>query len=250
MRILCVLFAIALIVSMITFGLSASAADVKVLYFVDAAIAARLKPLRPVLNITSVSGKTIEYTETDAIENEKDKLGNYDIVWLGFNAISDNGNNHIAGVEEALLDYTKAGGMVFAESGDDDGFQDKWLPAPISSVEDVEHTNVEPTDAAGDLFTVPNKIDLTGIGYDDNFIDYDEKKYTVLAQKSTKDRAEILMIENGSGLYLVSSIDSRVVSPDLDGLCENVLVFFLAACAVQPVDKLPYVWGRIKRGEQ
>ena len=177
-------------------------------------------------------------------------LGPVQVVWLGFNAISDNGNNHIAGAEEALLDYTKAGGMVFAESPDNDGFQDKWLPAPVSGVEDAEHTNVEPTDAAGDLFKSPNKIDLTGIGYDDNYTGYDEKKYTVLAQKSTKDRAEILMIENGSGLYLISSIDSRVSSPDLDGLCENVLAFFLAARAVQPTDKLPNVWGRIKRSEQ
>jgi hypothetical protein len=193
-----------------------------------------------------VSGKTVEYTETDAIENEKDKLGNYDIVWLGFNAISDNGNNHIAGVEAALLNYTKAGGMVFAESGDDDGFQDKWLPAPISAVEDAEHTNVEPTDAAGNLFKVPNQVDLTGIRYDDNFINYDEKKYTVLAQKSTQDRAEILKIENGSGLYLVSSVDSRVTSPDLEGLCENILAFFISARAVQLGDNLPIVWGRIK----
>jgi len=137
--------------------------------------------------------------------------------------------------------------MVFAESGDNDGFQDKWLPAPISDVEDIEHTNVEPTDAAGDLFKHPNKVNLTGIRYDDNYIGYDEKKYTVLAQKSTKDRAEILKIENGSGLYLVSSVDSRVVSPDLENLCENVLVFFLSARAVQPAGKLPDVWGRIKR---
>ena len=100
MRILCVLLASILMVSMMTFGLSASAADIKVLYFVDATIAERLKPLRPVLKFTSVAGKTIEYAETDAIENEKDKLSNFDIVWLGFNAISDNGNNHIAGVEK------------------------------------------------------------------------------------------------------------------------------------------------------
>jgi hypothetical protein len=136
--------------------------------------------------------------------------------------------------------------MVFAESGDDDGFQDKWLPSPISSIEDAEHTTVEPTAAAGDLFKVPNQVDLTGIRYDDNFIDYDEKKYTVLAQKTTKDRAEILKIENGSGIYLISSIDSRVISPDLEGLCENVLAFFISARAVQPGDKLPTVWGRIK----
>lgn len=246
MRILCaLLLASTLIVSIMNFGLSAKAADVNVLYFVDAAIAQRLNPLRPVLNITSVAGKTVEYTETDAIENQKDKLENFDIVWLGFNAVSDNGNNHIEGVEKALLDYTKAGGLVIAESGDDDGFQDKWLPAPISCVEDAEHMNVEPTNAAGDLFEVPNKVELTGIRWDDNYIDYDER-YTVLAQKSTGDRAEILMIENGSGLYLITSIDSRVSSPDLEKLCENMLMFFLSVRAVQPAGKLPDVWGNLK----
>jgi len=61
MRLLFILLASALIVSMISFGFSALAADVKVLYFVDAAIAARLQPLRPVLKLTSVSGKTVEY---------------------------------------------------------------------------------------------------------------------------------------------------------------------------------------------
>ena len=40
------------------------------LFFVDAAMAARLNPPRPVLEITSVAGRTIEYTETDAIEDE------------------------------------------------------------------------------------------------------------------------------------------------------------------------------------
>ena len=140
-----------LVVSVMSSGLSAWAADIQVLYFVDAEIAARLSPLRPVLNVTSAAGKTIEYTETDAIENEKDRLGDFHIVWLGFNAISDNGNNHIAGVEQALLDYTSAGGMVFSESPDNEGFQDNWLPSPISGVEDAEHTNVEATAAAGDL---------------------------------------------------------------------------------------------------
>ena len=125
------------------------AADVKVLFFVDAVIAARLNPARPVLEITSVAGQTIEYTETEAIEDEKNKLGDYDIIWLGFNAVSDNGNNHIAGVEQALLDFTQSGGMVFAESNDDEGFQSQWLPAPVSCAEDAVHRNVEPTDDAG-----------------------------------------------------------------------------------------------------
>ncbi len=235
-----------LVVSVMSSGLSARAADVQVLYFVDAEIAARLSPLRPVLNITSAAGKTIQYTETDAIENEKGRLGDFHIVWLGFNAISDNGNNHIAGVEQALLDYTSAGGMVFSESPDNDGFQDNWLPSPISGVEDAEHTNVEATDAAGDLFKFPNEVNLTGIQWDDNFINYDETQYNVLAEKSTKDRAEILMIRNGDGLYLVSSVDSRVMSADLENLCENVLTFFLSALAVQPAGKLSAVWGEMK----
>ena len=107
MRILCAsMFAVILLVGMMSSGLSASAADIKVLYFMDAAPGGRMNPFRTVLNVTSAGGQTIEYTETDAIENEKDKLGDFDVVWLGFNSISDNGNNHIAGVEQALLDYT------------------------------------------------------------------------------------------------------------------------------------------------
>lgn len=235
-----------LITGMMFSSLWASAADIKVLYFMDAAPGGRMNPFRTVLNVTSAGGKNIEYTETDAIENEKDKLGNFDIVWLGFNSISDNGNNHIAGVEKALLDYTKAGGVVFSEAPDNDGFQDKWLPSPISALEDIEHTNVEPTNAAGDLFESPNKVDLTKIRYDDNFTNYDEKKYTVLAQKATKDRAELLMIENGSGFYLVSSIDTRVTSEDLEKLYENVLVFILSSSAVEPEEKLASTWGKIK----
>lgn len=247
MKTLCVLLIVsAVIVSMMSFGLSAWAADVKVLYFMDAAPGGRMNPFKTVLNVTSAGGKAIEYTETDAIENEKDKLGDFDIVWLGFNSISDNGQNHIAGVEQALLDYTKAGGIVFSESPDDDGFQDKWLPSPISSLENIEHTDVEPTDVAGDLFESPNKVDLTKIRWDDNFANYDETKYTVLAQKSTKDRAEILMIKNGKGLYLVSAIDTRVTSEDLEKLYENVFVFVLSAVAVEPAGKLPAAWGRIK----
>ncbi|MFC1719258.1 hypothetical protein ACFL6S_36750 [Candidatus Poribacteria bacterium] len=247
MRNLCVLlFMGILLVGIMSFGFSAWAADIKVLYFMDADPGGRMNPFRTVLNVTSAGGKTIEYTETDAIENEKDKLGDFDIVWLGFNSISDNGLNHIAGVEQALLDYTNAGGVVFSESPDDDGFQDAWLPSPVSALENVEHTDVEPADAAGDLFDSPNTVDLTKIGWDDNFTNYDEAKYTVLAQKATQDRAEILMIENGSGLYIVSAIDTRVTSEDLEKLYENVFVFVLSAVAVEPVGKLPNTWGKTK----
>ncbi|MFC1718409.1 hypothetical protein ACFL6S_32435 [Candidatus Poribacteria bacterium] len=247
MRRLCaLLFVGILVVSMMSFGLSAWAVDIKVLYFMDADPGGRMNPFRTVLNVTSAGGNTIVYTETDAIENEKGKLGDFDVVWLGFNSISDNGNNHIAGVEQALLDFTKAGGIVFSESPDDDGFQDAWLPSPISTLENAEHRDVEPTDAAGDLFESPNDVDLAQIQWDDNFANYDEAKYAVLAQKATQDRAEILMIENGKGLYIVSAIDTRVTSEDLEKLYENVFVFVLSAVAVEPVDKLPNTWGEMK----
>ena len=92
----------------------------------------------------------------------------------------------------------------------------------------------------------PNKVDLTAIEWDDNFTDYDEAKYTVVAQKSTKDRAEILMIENGNGLYIITGIDPRPEPEEAKKLFENVLTFFVSALAVQPADKLPVVWGGIK----
>ncbi len=245
MKILCALLFAGILFASVTSS-DLLAADVKVLFFVDVVIAARLNPLRPVLEITSAAGKTIEYTETDAIEDEKGKLGDYDIVWLGFNAVSDNGNSHIAGLEQDLLDFTQAGGMVFSESGDDDGFQDKWLPSPVTCVEDIEHMNAEPGDGAGNFFESPNKVDLTAIGWDDNFIDYDEAAYTVLAQNSANGRGEMLMIKNGKGVYIVTAIDTRVTSEDLDKLLENVLTFFISALAVEPVDKLPVLWGDIK----
>ena len=93
-------------------------------------------------------------------------------------------------------------------------------------------------------------MDLTKIQWDDNFTNYDETKYTVLAQKSTKDRAELLMIENGMGIYLVSAIDTRVTSEDLEKLYENVFVFVLSTVAVKPADKIPAMWGAMKTNTQ
>ena len=231
-------------------------AEIKVLVFDTNGSGGGGIDFAPLSEIEKADGETISYTKVD---NEGDlaqtNLTEYDIVHFGFCSLNRDGIYHVKDSEENIKNYVEGGGIISTTSQDDNGFQSGWLPYPIKSCESGDHL-FEPTKEAGELFTKPNKIDVSANAQlDDNWCEIDTHFVVLAYQQGSKDIADFLFLEYGKGFYLLTTLDTRdqgnvsINKP----MFENIMQFLVdqrkLRMAIIPIGKLACTWGWLKAGD-
>lgn len=228
-------------------------AEIKVLVFDTNGSGGGGIDFAPLSELKKVDGETISYTKVDnKADLAKTNLAEYDIVHFGFSSLNRDGNYHVKDSEENIKKYVEGGGVVSTTSQDDNGFQSGWLQYPLKSCENGDHL-FEPTKEAGELFTKPNKIDVsTNAQLDDNWCEIDNHFVVLAYQQGSKDRADFLFLEYGKGFYLLTTLDTRdqgnvnINKPMLENMMHFLVEQRKQRMAVIPAGKLTTTWAKIK----
>ncbi len=201
-------------------------------------------------NVKEIQGEAVNYARVFSPELKDETLGNYDVVFIGWNATSHVGTYFRQDDAALIAAYVEAGGVVATNGTDDGGWSSDWLPAPCSLVNTGDY-GLEVTEEGKELFNNPNAIDAS-IVMDERYASIDEK-YTVLAwgQGLAGKEAGSLQIALGKGLYFIIAIDNRNAgNAQLNlKLMENMLNYAVKhaqGASVELTDKLPVTWGDIK----
>jgi len=167
------------------------------------------------------------------------------------------------GTENAIRGSVEKGGIVWMDAFDDNFKDDNgnqvglWMPIDKypAKVVNTADSDIEVTDAgkATGLFTTPNAVDLAALTLDDNFTEL-APEYVVLANRKDGNGAAAIQLAYGKGYYVGMCIDTRDAArlAAAKPMIENVLFYLakLVAASATPVsshDKLPALWGSIKK---
>ena len=181
-------------------------------------------------------------------------LSDYQIIWMTWNGPGHDGDYFLESAEAALLGFVSDGGVIVLTAFDDN-FTDAagnqvggWMPiadhpATISNTGDSELTVTPEGDATG----IFDGVDLSGLTLDDNFANTDPA-YVILATRDDNGEAAAFQLDYGSGSYLGVCIDARSTFPAAEPLVTNILAYLAdeVATSVEPVGKMPTVWGNVK----
>jgi len=203
-------------------------------------------------NAKEVQGQAVNYTQIVTGNLESETLGNYDVVWLGWNCSSDDGAYFRQDDGDLIADYVEAGGVLVTSATDNNGWKSDWLPAAFT-VLDTGDYGLEVTNEGEKLFSEPNDVDPNAPIMDERYSAIDDA-YTVLAwdQSMVGSEAGVLQIALGKGLYLMASLDNRNagnIQLNIE-LMENMLNYAIAyaeeARAAEPLGKLSTTWAGLK----
>jgi len=195
----------------------------------------RAQDFEALSRITQIDGSRVTCAIVHTLPNNR--LEDYDILWLGWCALSSDFEYKITPEEEeAIKKYVEDGGFVWATTNDNNGFQTGWLPYPIE-LADSDDYPVEVTKAAGNLFTKPNVVDVEQVVWDEYFFNIDTAHYDILVHRRGMTDAALVQAKYGDGLYLLGCVDTRnVVGGQVDmstftPLFENVIAKFISEMA-------------------
>ena len=138
-------------------------------------------------------------------------LGEADILWIGFRALSEGRYRLNAKQERRIREFVKNGGIVIASGQDSD---DKrpcgtgWLPEPLKGVESPTRNDFQTTAHAGELFKAPNRIRSGQLALDDSWKGWSDK-YQILATTNNGKEIAIAKLRYGKGVYLITSLHNR-----------------------------------------
>lgn len=183
-------------------------------------------------------------------------LENYDILWIGQGEICENAYFFDKDTEEKIKKFVENGGIVISVGQDSDAGRPcevGWLPGvQLVGVERGGTETFEVTDAAevDDLFKVPNEIKQAH--FDDAWTQPDPQ-IIVLATINAGQDLGIGLLLYGKGAYIITSLENETAS-DVSmntPMMENLLYYavnFLPTILtpVEPLEKLPVVWGELK----
>ena len=143
-------------------------------------------------------------------------LGEADILWLGFRALSEGKYRLNKEQERKIKEFVKNGGIVISSGQDSDDnrpCETGWLPEPLHGVESPHRNDFQATDHAGELFKAPNRIRSGQLALDDTWNGWNQK-YQVLATTNNGKEIVVAKLKYGKGMYLVTSLrndsDSQV----------------------------------------
>ena len=143
-------------------------------------------------------------------------LGEADILWLGFRALSEGRYRLNKEQERKIKEFVKNGGIVISSGQDSDDnrpCETGWLPEPLHGVESPHRNDFQATDHAGELFKAPNRIRSGQLALDDTWNGWNQK-YQVLATTNNGKEIVVAKLKYGKGMYLVTSLrndsDSQV----------------------------------------
>lgn len=138
-------------------------------------------------------------------------LGEADILWLGFRALSEGRYRLNEKQERRIREFVKNGGIVIASGQDSD---DKrpcgtgWLPEPLKGVESPTRNDFQATSDAGELFKAPNRIRSGQLALDDSWSGWNEK-YQILATTNNGKEIAVAKLRYGTGMYLITSLHNQ-----------------------------------------
>lgn len=195
------------------------------------------------------------------VEKGNINLSDYQIIWFTWNGPGHDGSYFMEGVEDAIKEFVKNGGVVWMGAFDDnyrdpDGNQvGGWFPLdehPVTIMNTGDSpVKITPEGESSGLFSKPNKVDMDAITLDDNFASVD-KDFVILATRTDNNQPAAFMLPYGKGAYVEVCYDTRDAGrlEAAKPLLENGLYYcamLVKSAAVEPNDKLPTMWGEIKR---
>lgn len=165
-----------------------------------------------------------ESTKSRALPNLKDA----DILWIGYEEISNFGRNLFTNVtENKIKEFVKNGGIVVVSGQDSTPTKPcavGWLQGNLTGVESPPDRYFVVTGKSEPLFTTPNRIQSGTIYVDDAWVDW-EQSDEVFA--TTKERNELVIgaRKHGKGLYIITSLrnDSQFTVNNNKLLMENII---------------------------
>ncbi len=164
---------------------------------------------RAIAELDAVSDFGFVYDETT--DRNLPTLGEADILWLGFRALSEGGYRLNDEQERRIREFVKDGGIVIAsgqDSDDDRPCGSGWLPEPLNGVESPTRNDFKVTSEAGDLFKAPNRIRSGQLALDDSWRGWNEK-YQILATTNNGKEIVVAKLRYGKGMYLVTSLHNQ-----------------------------------------
>ena len=213
-------------------------------------------------SLPMVEGNEFNYTTVKVNHNAENRgdpynamslssvdLSEFDIIWFTWNAPGHDKEYFLEDAEDAIKDFVRQGGIVWASAMDDNNNSDGgewrggWLPLkqhPIT-VKNSSDVNVDITDRGGKtgMFTWPHKIDVNSLTTDDHWITKD-RFYTVLARRHDNNDPVSIQLRWGDGYYVTFAIDTRdaVKSQMSKTFMENIICY-LASLAWQTSPRQP-----------
>ena len=229
-------------------------------------------------SLTTLEGLVFQYTTVKINDNPDNRgdpknaiklssinLSNFDVIWFTWNAPGHDGEYFVEDADDAIKDFVRKGGIVWASAMDNnivppDGvhnpepiWRGDWLPVDrhpitITNSEDSNVTITEDGQRTG-MFTWPHKINVDGLVTDDHWVTNDGS-YRKLAVREDNGDAVSIVLPWGEGYYVGFAIDTRdahrtaVARP----LIENVLCY-LANLAWQTSPRQP-LKGRLRTDQK
>lgn len=138
-------------------------------------------------------------------------LEHADILWLGQGAISEEKYHLTTEQENKIQVFAKRGGAVIVSGQDSDDDRPcgiGWIPEPMKGLEQWGRSDFQPTEAAGTLFSEPNKIQSGDVFIDDTWTDWSDN-YTILATTNGGKEIAVATLAYGKGMYLVTSFQNE-----------------------------------------
>jgi hypothetical protein len=213
--------------------------------------------------LSSVEGNKFSYTTVKINSNSDNRgdpynavllssidLSGFDIIWFTWYAIGHDGEYFVEDAEDAIKDFVKKGGVIWASAMDDNNNKEPgqpwrggWLPIdrhPIE-VKNSDDVDVDVTDEGKKtgIFTWPHKIDLNALTTDDHWITQD-RAYEVLARRKDNNDPISVRLRWGDGYYVAFAMDTRdaIKSQTSKTFMENILCY-LASLAWQTSPRQP-----------
>jgi hypothetical protein len=178
------------------------------------------------------------------------ELSEFDIIWFTWNAIGHDGEYFVEDAEDAIKNFVKKGGVVWASAMDDNNNKESgqpwrggWLPIERHPIE-VKNSDDVDVDVTEDgrktgIFTWPHKINLNSLTTDDHWITQD-RAYKVFARRQDNKDPISVQLRWGEGYYVTFAMDTRdaVKSQMSKTFMENILCY-LASLAWQTSRRQP-----------
>ena len=190
-----------------------------------------------------------------AVKLSSEVLSEYDIIWFTWFAAAHDQEYFVEDAEEAIKDFVRRGGIVWASSMDNniippDGvythepmWRGDWLPVdrhPIRIVNsDDVNINITPEGQKTGLFTWPHQVDVNALVTDDHWVT-DDAAYTRLGVRSDNNEIVSFQLRWGDGYYVTFAVDTRDArrASLAKTLIENALCY-LASLAWQTSPRQP-----------
>ena len=152
-----------------------------------------------------------------------------DILWIGYEEISNYGRYLLSAETEAKIKTFVENGGIVVVAGQDSSAENPcgigWLQGGrLKGVESPPAQNFAVTETGKSLFSTPNKVASGKIFVDDAWVDWDRRD-KVFA--TTEDKKELVVgaRQHGEGLYIITSLrnDSEYTTTINKALMENIM---------------------------